>query len=141
MSSSPALPSESKVLLRQVNMPQCLGTRKLSSCFPSNSHITPAFREEETEAGEVKDLPQVTTHSQGGQLTEQDTAWGSDPCDSAHRPGYTAPLDLRVELCSHVIQAKRGGEGAGNSEPGYTLVSPAHTHRLATATLHKATSL
>lgn len=140
MSSCPALPSEPKFPPRQVNMLQYLGTGNLSPCFPSNSHITPAFREEETEGGEVKDLPQDTTHSQGTQLTEQDTAWGSDPGDSAHRPGYTAPLDLRVELWSHVIRAKMG-RGAGNSEPGYTLVSPANTHRLATATLHKVTSL
>lgn len=75
--------------------------------FAIYSHITPSFREKETEARDVKGLPQVTTHNQGGQLTEQDTAQDSDPGNSAQHSGYTAPLDLRVGLWRHVIQAKR----------------------------------
>lgn len=83
MPSSPALPSEPKVSQRQEGTQQYLQNKKLSPCFPSNPHITPSFREKETEAREVRDLPQVTTHSQGGQLTEQDEALGSDLRNSA----------------------------------------------------------
>lgn len=81
--------------------------RETSSTFPIYAHVTPSFREKETEARDIKDLPQVTTHSPGGQRTEQDTAQDSDLRNSAQHSGYTAPLDLRVGLWRHVIQAKR----------------------------------